>query len=180
MLAYIFDRILEIRTLLEMIWHPCSFPWFPVLKLVFLYIWTGYLRESLHWRKVRQAACLAWWGTWDCTRSNTGDSGVISNWFGLLRTISHCFGDISVILELWGCSWGLSGVPSSKSRLLSCCIWNMELLSTQCMGIVPHLSLKGKSHGFSGVAAGTWGIFSSYGGLAFQYSYFFSNISTPV
>ena len=36
----------------------------------------------------------------DCTRSNTGESGVISNWFGLHWTISHSFGDISVILDL--------------------------------------------------------------------------------
>ena len=89
-----------------MIWHPCSFPRFPVLKLVFLYIWTGYLRESLYWRKVRQAACLAWWGTWDCTRSNTGESGIICIWFGLHPTISHSFGDISVIVRLFlGILW---------------------------------------------------------------------------
>ena len=44
-------------------------------------------------------------GAW--TISNTGDSGVISNWFGLHWTISDSFGDISVILDLWGCSWGL-------------------------------------------------------------------------
>ena len=30
-------------------------------------------------------------------------------------------------------------------------------------GIGPHLVAKGSSHGFSQVAAGTWGIFSSYG-----------------
>ena len=34
----------------------------------------------------------------------------------------------------------------------------------QCSGIVPHLSLRGKSHGFSRIVAGTGGIFSSYGG----------------
>ena len=32
-----------------------------------------------------------------------------------------------------------------------------------CRGIGPHLLARGKSHGFSLVAAGTWGIFSSYG-----------------
>ena len=32
------------------------------------------------------------------------------------------------------------------------------------MGIGPHLVARGKSHGFSLVEAGTWGIFSSYGG----------------
>ena len=40
----------------------------------------------------------------------------------------------------------------------------MELLCTQCTGIGPHLAVRGKSHGFSPVAAGTWGTFSSYGG----------------
>ena len=39
-----------------------------------------------------------------------------------------------------------------------------QLLRTQCRGIGPHLTESGKSHGFSRVAAGTWGIFSSYSG----------------
>ena len=34
----------------------------------------------------------------------------------------------------------------------------------QCRGIRPHLAGQGKSHGFSRVAVGTWGIFSSYSG----------------
>ena len=57
--------------------------------------------------------------------------------------------------------WGLSRVPSSKSRLLKCLIQNKELLCTKFSGIRPHFSLRGKSHGFSRVAAGTWGIFAS-------------------
>ena len=32
-------------------------------------------------------------------------------------------------------------------------------------GIWPHLVARGKSHGFSRVAGGTWGIFSSYDGV---------------
>ena len=36
----------------------------------------------------------------------------------------------------------------------------------QSRGIGPHLAGRGKSHGFSRVAAGTWGIFSSYDGDA--------------
>ena len=39
-----------------------------------------------------------------------------------------------------------------------------ELLCMQCRGIGPHLAARGKSHSFSQIAAGTWGIFSSYGG----------------
>ena len=40
----------------------------------------------------------------------------------------------------------------------------MELLYTQYRGFGPHLAVRGKSHGFSQVEAGTWGIFSSYSG----------------
>ena len=59
---------------------------------------------------------------------------------------------------------GLSVVPSSKSRLLPCLIGNNELLCRQCRRIGPHLSVSGKSHVFSRVVAGTWGMFSSCGG----------------
>ena len=59
---------------------------------------------------------------------------------------------------------GLSVVQSSKTRFLTCLIRNKELLCMQCRGIGPHLSASGKSHGFSRVAAGTWGMISSYGG----------------
>ena len=47
---------------------------------------------------------------------------------------------------------------------LTCLIGNTQLRWKQCRGIGPHLATRGKSHGFSRVAAGTWGIFSSYGG----------------
>ena len=39
-----------------------------------------------------------------------------------------------------------------------------ELLCTQCRGNMPHLAVRGKSHGFSRVEAENWGIFSSYDG----------------
>ena len=45
-----------------------------------------------------------------------------------------------------------------------CLIGKMQFLWTQCRGIRPHLAARGKSHGFSRVAAGTGGIFSSYSG----------------
>ena len=57
----------------------------------------------------------------------------------------------------------VDGVQSSKSRPLSCLIGKTQLLWTQCRGIGPHLEARGKSHGFSRVAAGTWSIFSIYG-----------------
>ena len=45
-------------------------------------------------------------------------------------------------------------------------IGKMQLLCMQYRGIGPHLVAKGKSHGFSRSAAGTWVIFSSYNGDA--------------
>ena len=45
-----------------------------------------------------------------------------------------------------------------------CLIGKTQLLCMQCRGIGPHLMARGKSHEFSRVAAGTWCIFSSYGG----------------
>ena len=45
-------------------------------------------------------------------------------------------------------------------------IGETQLLCMQCRGIGPHLVERGKSHGFSRVAAGMWGIFSSYDGDA--------------
>ena len=60
--------------------------------------------------------------------------------------------------------FGFSSVPSGKSGFLTSLIGNTELLSTKCSGIGPHLAARGKSHEFSRVAAGTWCIFSSYGG----------------
>ena len=47
-----------------------------------------------------------------------------------------------------------------------CLIGRTQLLCMQCREIGPHLVARGKSHVFSRVAAGTWGIFSSYDGDA--------------
>ena len=43
-------------------------------------------------------------------------------------------------------------------------IGKTQLLCMQCRGIRPHLMARAKSHGFSRVPAGTWGIYSSYSG----------------
>ena len=45
-----------------------------------------------------------------------------------------------------------------------CLNGNKEFLCMQCREIGPLLVARGKSHEFSRVAAGTWCIFSSYGG----------------
>ena len=47
-----------------------------------------------------------------------------------------------------------------------CLIGKTQLLCMQCRGIGPHLAASWKSHGFYRVAAGTWGIISSYDGVA--------------
>ena len=47
-----------------------------------------------------------------------------SSWvdLGYKKSIFRSWGDISVLLDLWQCCWGLSRVQSSKSRLLMCLI----------------------------------------------------------
>ena len=47
-----------------------------------------------------------------------------------------------------------------------CLIGKRQLLCMQCRGIGHHLMARVKSHGFSRVVAGTWGLFSSYDGDA--------------
>ena len=42
--------------------------------------------------------------------------------------------------------------------------WEHGTPQHKMRGIGPHLAARGKSHEFSRVAAGTWCIFSSYGG----------------
>ena len=44
--------------------------------------------------------------------------------------------------------------------------WENAIALHAMQGILPHLVARGKSHGFPRVAAGTWGIFSSYHGDA--------------
>ena len=71
--------------------------------------------------------------------------------------------EIAVSIDLRRVSQGTSAVSQRKSCHLSCMRGKRELLCTQCRGIGPHLAARGKFPGFSRVAAGTWGIFSSYG-----------------
>ena len=48
----------------------------------------------------------------------------------------------------------------------SLCVWENAIALHAMQGIGPHLMARGKSHGFSRVAAGTCGIFSSCDGDA--------------
>ena len=59
---------------------------------------------------------------------------------------------------------GESLESNKQMELLMCLIGKTQLLCMKCRGIRPHLVARGKSHGFSRVAAGTCGIFSSYSG----------------
>ena len=123
-----------------MIWGTRSFPRVAVLDLVLLSTWDGVLRESLELPKGSQATCRVWWGTWDGSGANAGESGLILSWFVVHGALLCCCGDFRVPLDLWQCSWGLSGVPSRKSSLLLCLMGNTDLLCKQCRGIGPHLA----------------------------------------
>ena len=59
-----------------------------------------------------------------------------------------------------------------------CLIGKTQLLCMQCRGIGPHLMVSWKSHGFSRVAAGTWGKFSSYDGMPILNGTLFSEVRT--
>ena len=145
----------------QKIWAARKIPQATLLKLMILYTWDGFLRESLEFPKGSQATCSVWCGPWNGYGANAREIGLISIWFRIHRAILRSLGDISVLLVLWQCCWGLSGVQSSKSRLLTCLIGKTQLLCMQCRAIGPHHSARGKSHGISRVAAETWGIFSS-------------------
>ena len=90
-----------------------------------------------------------------------------SSQFDLGHTDLFCIAEVtSVLFSSCDSVVGDSRVQSSKSRVLMCLIGKTQLLCMQCRGIGPHLMAKGKSHGFSPVAAGTWGTFLSYDGDA--------------
>ena len=138
------------------------------------------LRESLEFPKGSQATCSVWCGSRDGYGDNAREIGLFSIWFGVHQSILRSWGEISVLLVLRQCCWGRSGVQTSKLRLLPYLIGSTQLLFMQSRGIGPHLSLRGKSHGFSRVTAGTWGIFSSYSGDIHSKLELFSEVRTPV
>ena len=148
----------------EMIWGARNIPQTALLKLMILYTWDGCLRESLEVPKGIQATYSIWYGSLVGYGDNVREIGLMSIWFCVHWAILHSWGDISVLLVLWQCGWGLCGVQSSKSRLLKCLIGKTQLLWTHCSVIRPQLAERVMSHGFSRVAAGTWFMFSSYGG----------------
>ena len=58
--------------------------------------------------------------------------------------------------------------------------WENAIALHAVQGIGPHLMARGKSHGFSRVAPGTWGIFSSYDGMPILNGSLFSDVRTTV
>ena len=150
----------------ETIWGARNYPQAALLKLMFLYTWDRCLRETLEFPKGSQATFSVWCGWRDVYVANAKEIGIISIWFWVHRAILHSWGEIRVLLFLGQCCWGLSGVQSSKLRLLPYLIGKTQLLCMQFRGIRAHLLLRRKSHGFSRVTAWTWGIFSSYSGDA--------------
>ena len=58
--------------------------------------------------------------------------------------------------------------------------WENAIALHAMQAIGPHLLARAKSHGFSRIAAGTWGIFSSYDGDAHSKREFVSEVRTLV
>ena len=100
-----------------MIWGARNIPQPALLKLMILYTWDGCLSESLEVPKGSQATCSVWCGSRSGYGANAMEICLISNWFWVHRVILISLGYISVLLVLWQCCWGFSGVQSSKSRL---------------------------------------------------------------
>ena len=145
-----------------------------------LYTWDGFLSESLEIPKGSPATCSVRWGLRDGYGANTREIGLISIWFGAQQCILHSWGDISVLLVLWQCCWGLSRVQSSKSRLLMCLIGKSQLLCMQCRGIRPHLARGGSLMGFLELRQAP-GVYSRVKtGRPFLKGRFFSEVRTPV
>ena len=132
----------------KMIWGARNIPQAALVKFMILYTWDGCLRESLEFPKWTQDTCSVWCGSRGVYEANARDIGLISIWFWVHRSILRSWGDISVLLVLWHCCWGLSGVQSSKLRLLTCLIGKMQLLCMQCRGIGPHLVARESLMGF--------------------------------
>ena len=117
---------------------------------------------------------------WDGSGAKEWGPAFILCCFGLLRAILHSCGNISVFLDLSQCSWELSGDASSKSRLLSYLMGNMELHCMQCRGIEPHLSARGSLMFFLELQQEPGVHSRGMAGMAIQNSGFFSDVGIPV
>ena len=98
----------------QMIWGSWNFFQAALMKLMILNIWDGFLRESLEFLKGSQATCSVWCISRDGYGANAREIGLNSIWFGAHQSILLSWGDISVLLVLSLCFWGLSRVQSSN------------------------------------------------------------------
>ena len=162
-LAQIFNQRQGISSLLGMIWGAWSFPQVAVLILIFISTWDGFWRNLC--RFLKEVKPLVLYAVehgiaMEQMRGKWSSSFVNSSKLSYFAFLSwHQSSSRLVTVSL-----GLSGVLSRKSRILSCLIGNTILLCTKCRDIKPHLPAWGMCHLMSRVAAGTWGIFSSWSG----------------
>ena len=148
----------------EMIWGARNIPQAALLKLIILYTWVGCLRETLEVPKGSQATCSVWCGSRGGYGENVREIALISTWFwgtpsnfSFLGWHQCSFRLVTVLLGTLCSSIKQIEAPYMFD-------WENAIARTQCRGIGTQLAETGKSHGFSRVAPGTWGIFSSYGG----------------
>ena len=70
------------HSLPQMIWGARKFPQSALKKLMILYTWDGFLRESLEFSKGSQASCSVLWGSRGGYGANAREIGFISIWLG--------------------------------------------------------------------------------------------------
>ena len=76
--------------------------------------------------------------------------------------------------------WGTLCTSIKQIKAPNLFDWEQGIVMHECRGIGPHLSASGKCDGFSRVAAGSWGMFSSYGGEFIKNFCLFSDVRTPI
>ena len=136
--------------------------------------------EYLELPKIRQATCLVWYGTRDCSRSNTEESGGISGWFGIHWRDSHSLVISVSFLTCEGVLWYSLNFHQANtySLLLWLGAWNCSARNAGESGLVTHLGrsltvfleLRGEPVVYSRLTAG----------MAIQNSCLFSHVRTTV
>ena len=94
-MAYLFSRRQGINSHLQTIWGARIFHPVALLKLMFLEIWDGCLRESLDCCKGYQATCCIWCGMRDGFGFNEGKC--LSSWVDLGYTNLFCIPEVTSV-----------------------------------------------------------------------------------
>ena len=118
-----------------MIWGARNIPEAALLKLMILSTWDCFLRESFEFPKRSQATSSVCCGSRVCYGATAREIILISIWFWVHWVILLSWCDISFLLVLWQCCWGLSRVKSSKSSLLTCLIGKNAIALDTVQGI---------------------------------------------